>query len=264
MPVNLTINARTLAAGGAALAVAAGAYFIGTTNRAETTPQPIVYAVPAADQSTNSGLPGITVTGTGTVDGTPDTLTLQLTVIQTRANVSDALSAASTTMNSIDSTLTGLGVASADLQTTGASLQPNYQSSSGVSRIDGYSAAESLTATLRHLSSAGSEISAAVAAGGDATTVDGVSLDIENNSSLMSSARSAAFADAQTKARQYASAAHETLGKAIQVNETVNSATPVPYSGAAASSSSAANTPVPINAGTSQVTVTVTVVFAAS
>jgi len=263
MPVNVTIKARTLAVGGVALAVAAGAYLIGTTNRAETAPQPIVYAVPAADQSTNSALPGITVTGTGTVDGTPDTLILQLTVTQTRSNVSDALAAASNTVNSIDLTLTGLGVASADLQTTGASLEPNYQSSSGVSRVDGYTATESLTATLRRLSAAGSEITAAVAAGGDATSVEGVSLDIENNSSLMSSARSAAFADAQTKARQYAAAAHETLGKAIQVNETVNSATPVPVAGAAAGSS-AANPAVPISAGTSQVSVTVTVVFAAS
>jgi uncharacterized protein YggE len=263
MPANVTINVRTLAVGGAVLAVAVGAYLIGATSRAASPPQTVVYAVPAANQGTNAELPGITVTGTGTVDGTPDTLILQLSVTQTRSNVSDALAAASNTVSSIDLALTGRGVASADLQTSGASVQPNYPYNSGNSRVDGYTAIESLTATLRHLPDAGSDITAAVAAGGDATSVDGVSLDIQNNSSLMSSARSAAFADAQTKAQQYASAAHETLGKAIQVTETVNSSSPVPMGGAAAGASTS-NPAVPINAGTSQVSVMVTVVFAVS
>jgi uncharacterized protein YggE len=264
MPANSTIHTRTLLVGGAVLAVAVGAYLIGTTNRAVSPPQTVVYAVPAANQSSDSGLPGITVTGTGTVDGTPDTLILQLSVTETRSNVSDALSAASTTVNKIDSALTGLGVASADLQTTGASMQPSYQYGSSVARIVGYTASESLTATLRNLPGAGSQITAAVAAGGNATSIEGVSLDIENNSSLMSSARSAAFADAQTKAQQYASAAHETLGRAVQVTETVSSNPPEPLDASAAAAPSAANPAVPINAGTSQVSVTVTVVFSAS
>jgi uncharacterized protein YggE len=111
MPPSVTISTRTLAAGGAVLVAAAGAYLIGTTTRASSAPQALVYAAPAANQSANAGLPGITVTGTGTVNGTPDTLILSLTVTQTRQDVSAALSAASDTMNHIDSTLTGRGVA---------------------------------------------------------------------------------------------------------------------------------------------------------
>jgi hypothetical protein len=261
MASNITISARTLAVGGVALAVATGAYLIGAANRSAAPAQSISYAIPASNQSSSSTMPGITVTGTGTVNGTPDTLTLDLTVTQTKSNVSDALSAASGTMNSIDAALTGSGVASADLQTSGASVQPNYQYNSGSSSIDGYTATESLTATLRDLHKAGSQISTAVQAGGNAVSVNGVSLDIQNDSSLMSAARTAAYADAQSKAQQYATAAHETLGKAIQVTETVNTPppTPEPYAGAAASSGS-----VPIKAGSQQLSVTVTVVFSAS
>lgn len=255
-PMNITINARTLTIGGVALAIAGGAYLLGAINRSGSPAQTLVYTAPA-DQSSSASMPGITVTGTGTVNGTPDTLILDLSVSQTRSNVSDALSAASATVNNIDSTLTGQGVANADIQTSGASVQPNYQGGS----ISGYTATESLTVTLRNLTTAGSEISAAVQSGGNATSVDGVSLDIQNDNSLMSAARSAAFADAQTKAQQYASAAHETLGKAIQVTETVNSPQTEPVAGAGAS---AAVPAVPINPGTSQVSVTVTVVFSES
>lgn len=262
MPPSVTISTRTLAAGGAVLAAAAGAYLIGTTTRASSSPQTLVYAAPAANQSSNAGLPGITVTGTGSVNGTADTLTLNLTVTQTRPDVSAALSAASDTMNHVDAALTGRGVASADLKTSGASVQPNYQYSSNSTTLDGYTATESLTATLRDLHAAGAEISAAAQAGGNATRIDGVSLDIQNDTSLMSSARTAAFTDAQNKARQYASAAHEALGKALQVTETVNSPSPVPLDARSLASGSAASTPVPVNPGTSQVSVTVTVVFA--
>ncbi|HEY3868403.1 MAG TPA: SIMPL domain-containing protein [Actinocrinis sp.] len=254
--MDITINARTLTIGGVALAIAGGAYFLGAVNRSGSPAQTLVHTAPA-DQSSSASLPGITVTGTGTVNGTPDTLILDLSVSQTRSNVSDALSAANGTVNDIDSTLTAQGVAGADVQTSGASVQPNYQGDT----ISGYAASESLTVTLRDLTTAGSEISAAVRAGGNATSVNGVSLDIQNDTSLMSAARSAAFADAQTKAQQYASAAHETLGKAVQVTETVNTPQTEPMAGVAAPSSNAA---VPINPGTSQVSVTVTVVFSVS
>ncbi|HEV3172401.1 MAG TPA: SIMPL domain-containing protein [Actinocrinis sp.] len=262
MSTSVTISMRTLAAAGAVIVAAGGAYLVGTTTRGGSPPQTLVYA-PAANQSSSAGMPGITVTGTGSVNGTPNTLILDLTVTQTRPDVSTALSAASDTMNKIDSALSGRGVASADLKTSGASVQPNYQYNNGSSSINGYTATESLTATLRDLHTAGADVTAAAQAGGNATSVDGVSLDIQNDDSLMSSARSAAFADAQAKAQQYASAAHESLGKPVQVTETVNSPEPSPIDARAAVSGGAA-APVPINPGTSQVSVTVTVVFAVS
>ncbi len=160
-------------------------------------------------------------------------------------------------MNAVTEALRARAVGSGDLKTTGAQVQPNYTSSGG---IDGYTATESLTATLRDLKTAGAAIGAAAAAGGNATRIDGVSLDIQHDSALMTQARNAAYADAKAKAQQYADAAGEPLGKAMQVTETVNSPTPVDYRAYASGGSAAA--PVPISPGTAQVSVTVTVVFA--
>jgi uncharacterized protein YggE len=258
MSTTITLGRRTLAAGTLAVAAAAvtGAYLVGAANRPAAAAQ-TVYAVPAADQRSGA-MPGITVTGVGTVDGTPDTLTLDLTVTQTRGDVSSALSAASASMNAVDAALGAKGVASADLKTSGAQVQPNYSSNGS---INGYTASESLTATLRDLKKAGSAISAAAGASGNATRIDGVSLDIEHDSSLMTQARAAAFADAKAKAQQYAGAAGESLGKPTQVTETVNSPTPLDYRSAYSGAASQAAV-VPIKAGTAQISVTVTVVFA--
>lgn len=256
MSTTITIGRRAFAAGTMAVAAAAltGAYLIGAGNRPAAAQT--VYAMPAANQD-SSAMPGITVTGVGTVNGTPDTLVLNLTVTQTRGDVSAALSAANDSMNAVDKALGAKGVADADLQTSGANVQPNYSSSGS---INGYTASESLTATLRDLNTAGSAINAAAAAGGNATRIDGVSLDIEHDSALMTQARTAAFTDAKAKAKQYADAAGEALGKPTQVTETVNSPQPLVYNGIQGFAASAA--PVPIKAGTAQISVTVTVVFA--
>jgi uncharacterized protein len=257
MSTTITLGRRALGAGAVAIAAAAvtAAYLVGAANRPAAAAQTL-YAAPAANQN-SSALPGITVTGVGTVNGTPNTLMLNLSVSQTRGNVSSALSAASDSMNAVDAALSSHGVASADLQTSGAQVQPNYNSGG---TINGYTATESLTATLRDLKRAGAAISAAATAGGNATRIDGVSLDIEHDSALMTQARGAAYADAKAKAQQYADAAGQTLGKPTQVTETVNSPTPLyDHSFAAGSQPSAA---VPVNAGTAQISVTVTVVFA--
>ncbi|HEV2348137.1 MAG TPA: SIMPL domain-containing protein [Actinocrinis sp.] len=259
MPTTITLGRRTLAASTLAVAAAAvtAAYLVGAANRPAAAPQ-TVYAVPAADQSSGA-MPGITVTGVGTVNGTPDTLTLDLTVTQTRGDVSSALSAADNSMNAVDTALGAKGVASADLKTSGAQVQPNYSSSGS---INGYTASESLTATLRDLKTAGSAINAAADAGGNATRIDGVSLDIEHDNSLMTQARTTAFADAKAKAQQYAGAAGESLGKPTQVTETVNSPTPLDYRSIYAAGAASSAAAVPIKAGTAQISVTVTVVFA--
>lgn len=259
MSSTITLGKRTFAAGAAAVAVAAvaGAYLVGADNRPAAAAQ-TVYTLPAADQSSNA-MPGITVSGVGTVNGTPDTLILNLTVTQTRSDVSAALSAASGSMNAVDAALTGKGVANADLKTSGENVDPSYSSSGS---INGYTASESLTATLRDLKTAGSAISAAASAGGNATRIDGVSLDIEHDNSLMQQARTAAYADAKAKAQQYAGAAGESLGKPTQVTETVSSpATPLDMR-AAMSAAQPAAAPVPIQAGSAQISVNVTVVFA--
>ena len=117
----------------------------------------------------------ITVTGNGAVTGTPDELQLSLEAHAQAASVSAALDSANQAMTAVRDALTAGRVAPADLQTSGMSVQPQYNQQD---TITGYTVSESLTAELHHLATAGQTITDAVEAGGNAVTVDDVSLDL--------------------------------------------------------------------------------------
>ena len=205
---------------------------------------------------------GITVSGTGKVTGTPDTLRLDLTVVATGGSVTSALASANQTTTRVQKTVHGRGVATKDLQTSGLSIQPNYSySGSGQPIPKGYQVSESLSVLLRDLASAGATINAAVDAGGNAMRVDGIGLDLADTSSLVSAARSSAFGEAKTKAEQYAAAAGRALGQVVSVSEVVGTPSPV-YSTNTSAQAMAPGVPLPLQAGTQDVSVTVTVVFA--
>jgi uncharacterized protein len=199
----------------------------------------------------------ITVTGTGTVSGTPDQLVLSMGVQTSASSVSTALRQANEAATKVIGSLKAAGVQGSDIQTSGLSIQPNYSSSSQVPT--GYGVSEQLTATLRHLRSAGSQIQAAVTAGGNATTVDGVSLNLTDTSTLLANARAAAIRDAKAKASQFARALGRPLGAVISVSD--QSSVPYPiYAAATGFRSPAAS--VPVQPGKQQVSVQITVVYA--
>jgi len=209
-------------------------------------------AVPAA------GTARITVTGTGNVSGVPNQLSLSMGVQTSAGSVATALRQANAATRSVTAVLRRSGVAASDIQTSGLSIYPNYSNSSGVP--SGYQVSEQLTITLRRLSVAGSQISAAARAGGNATTIDGVSLNLSDTSTLLASARAKAVADAKAKATAYARALGRPLGPVVSMSETpVAQPYPVPEF-ATPSASRAAS--VPVHPGTQQLSVTVTVIFA--
>ena len=146
-----------------------------------------------------------------------------------------------------------------DIQTSGLSIQPNYTSNSPVPA--GYGVSESISVTLRTLGIAGTQISDAARAGGNATVVDGVSLDLSDSSSLLAAARAKAVADAKAKAAQYAKALGSSLGPVISMSEQ-SPAEPFPvYAASGTARSAPTPSPVPVSPGSQQVSVTVTVIF---
>jgi hypothetical protein len=225
----------------------------GSALRTITAPAALAASSTAGANSTSAG---ITVTGTGTVSGTPDTLRLSMSVSVTQPSVSAALDAANAAASRIQGSLRQHGVADKDLQTSGLSIQPQY-AGGNKPVINGYQVNESLTATLRDLKSAGAAITAAAQAGGDATRVDSVSLDLSDTGPLVTAARGKAFAQAKDKAEQYARAAGVRLGDVVSISEAIATPAPVTYAAAAVPSAS----PVPIATGSQDVGVTVTVVF---
>jgi uncharacterized protein YggE len=253
MPLRLNVTQRALAAGVAAAGLLIGAFAAGgARGDAATLPGRTVPAQAAA--------PGarITVTGTGAVSGTPDQLMLYMGVQTNGSSVSAALQRANRAVSAVTRALTRTGVRGSDIQTSGLSIQPDYTGNSTVPA--GYGVGESIDVTLRTLAAAGTQISDAVRAGGNATQVDGISLNLNDTSSLLAAARAKAAADARTKAGQYARALGMSLGPVVSVSE--QHPAPVLPMFAAPSAGRAAASPVPVSPGSQQVTVTVTAVFA--
>lgn len=259
MPVTLTHRYRALAFGGVAAAILIGAFALGITagsaapssagqNSSRNTEQAVV---------TSAGPGRITVTGTGIVNGTPNQLTLSMGVQVNAASVASALAEANRAVSGVTATLKARGVAGRDIQTSGLSIQPNYRDNSSIP--DGYGVSEYLTATLRKISTAGAQIQAAVQAGGNAVTIDGVSLDLTDTSGLLARARAAAVTDARHKAAQYASAIGQPLGPVVSITD---QAPAQPYPFAMASGTAAHSASVPISPGTQQLSVSITVVYA--
>lgn len=254
---------RPAAAGAVAAALLIGAFLLGSV-RGGSSPA----AAASTSTSTSGGTPAgtsatapgrVTVTGTGTVTGVPSELQLSMGVQTSAGSVSGALQAANRAVRAVTRALERGGVRAADIQTSGLSIQPNYSGSSGVP--SGYGVGESVQVTLRQLASAGSQISAAARAGGNATVIDGVSLNLSDTGSLLSSARTRAVADARAKAAQYARALGQRLGPVLSMSESAPAQPfPQPLYLPAASAGRAAS--VPVHPGTQQLSVTVTAVFA--
>jgi uncharacterized protein YggE len=199
----------------------------------------------------------ITVSGTGTASATPDELSLVLDVSTQAPAVRTALDSASQAMSKVRDKLLADGVAAADLQSTGLSVQPQY---SQQSKITGYQVTESLTAELRHLATAGQAISDAVEAGGNAVRVDSASFDLTDQSAkLLAKARTAAVTDARTRAADDSAAAGLHLGKVLSISEADNENLPRPMFRLDAPGAGAAA--VPLEPGTQQLTVSVIVSY---
>src|SRR5215468_277430 len=174
MPLRLTVTQRAVAAGVAAAGLLIGAFAAGgARGDAATLPGRTVAAQAAA--------PGARITVTGS--GTPDQLMLYMGVQANGPSVSTALQRANRAVSAVTRALTRSGVRGSDIQTSGLSIQPDYTGNSTVPA--GYGVSESIDVTLRTLAAAGTQISAAARAGGNATQVDGVSLNLNDTSSLL-------------------------------------------------------------------------------
>jgi uncharacterized protein YggE len=261
--IALTPVARSAIAGTAAAALLIGAFAIGADRGSAAATGPSTgtartgQAGQAATLVTSSpGSARITVTGTGAVTGTPNELTLGMGVQVSGPSVAAALQQANAAVRRVTAALRARGVAARDIQTAGLYIQPSYPANSSVP--SGYGVSEQLTATLTRLAVAGSQIQAAVRAGGNATTVENVSLSLTDTSALLTTARARAIADARVKAGQYAKALGRPLGPAISVSDQTAA---VPVEGFASAARPAARS-VPISPGSQQLSVAVTVVYA--
>jgi hypothetical protein len=161
----------------------------------------------------------VSVSGHGSVKGTPDTLIADLDAHATSSSASDALNAAGQVATSVINALEANGVASNDIQTSGISASATYGKQG---HITGYRADESITARMHPLSTAQTALGAASQAGGNSLDINSTSLTISNRAAYQERARAAAFASAKAAAEQYAELAGRQLGRVMHVTATTS------------------------------------------
>jgi hypothetical protein len=199
----------------------------------------------------------ISVSGVGTVQGVPDTLVANVSVHSRQASVQDALNVVATNMRQVESTLVNKDVKRSDLQTTDLELDPAYDNHG---HVIGYDSSESLSVSIHPLSHVGAILSAAATSAGNSVTIDGLSLKISDDSSLITDARQKAFQEAKDAASQDASLAGEHLGDVVSIKESEES-TPSPQPLYGESFDAAKTAAVPISAGKQPLSVTLDVVW---
>jgi len=208
-------------------------------------------ATPADPPPSGQFRESVLVSGTGDVSGTPDTLTADFAAEADGSTVGEAVDRATAAATRMRDALVRAGIATADLQTSAFSVGSKVDDHQA---ITGYTATEGLTAKIRELPRAGQVMSAAIAAGGDAARLNGVSFAIDNDAALLAKARRGAFADARRKAELYAHEAGRPLGRVLDVSETAPGyGGPVPV---------AMDSRFSIEPGRQRLTVTVTVQWA--
>lgn len=239
----------------AATVVLAGAIGAGTLLVGCGSPARVEVSAPSG--TAGDGLTdGVTVTGTGHVKGTPDTLTVSIGVTTKRSTVDAAVNDNATTTTAVTAALTGAGVDAKDIQTANYSVQPSYTFADNKQIPDGYTVNNTVTVKLHHLESAGSTIDAATGAGGNDVTVQGVSFSLEDNEALLTQARDDAFADAKGKADQLGQLSGRGLGDTLAISETVQPQE-LQFRAAGAAESNGATTPVSPGQVSTDVTITV-------
>jgi uncharacterized protein YggE len=182
-------------------------------------------AAPAAVPGTTAPRQ-VTVIGEGKVDGTPDTLTVSLSIAATAPDAVGASNQTSSRANAVTDALVGQGIDRKDISTTTVTLQPQYGGSDNTT-IVGYQSSNSIDVKVRKIETGPQVLGVVTTTGGDATRINSVTYSIEDDSQLVKDARGRAFDDAKNRAQQYAELSGLDLGKVLSISET-GGATPPP------------------------------------
>jgi uncharacterized protein YggE len=199
----------------------------------------------------------ITVTGIGAVTAANDTALLSLGVSTTHTTAALAIADTSARTRRVLAALGKKGIAAEDVQTQTAGLRRTVRPKTRHRRRQVvYTATNSVSVTVRSVSTTGAVIGAAVKAG--ATRVSGIEFFPSNETDLYRQGLGLAYDDAHEKAELLARRAGVTLGAPISIVEGQDQFEPF------AQDLASGDATVPIQPGTATISALVTVVFAIS
>ncbi len=220
-------------------------------------------ATPSTTPASCAGsAPHLTVQGTGQGSGAPDVLTAVFGFSTTAGSSAAALAQNNDKVAQALQALAASGVGKADMQTTGLNLSAQYAYPHGVPTLTGYQATETISATLRHLSTDGSAIDAVVTATGDAAQVNSLSFSFGDPAAVQDKARTAAVHQAVAHAEAMAAAAGRTLGPVCSLTDDTQPTSPQLNQAFGAALPASGATSVPLEPGTQVETDQVTMVYA--
>ncbi len=153
-----------------------------------------------ATAATDTSAKGITVSATGTVKVTPDTVRLSATTFRT--------------------VLLAAKIATKDIKTQSFSVSPEYNYTQDKGQVLlGYRASQSSEVIILEEKNAGPIIDAIIVSSGDGLVINSVSPFVLETTKATTAARAAAVKTAKTKASAYAKLLGIRLGKVAYLNE---------------------------------------------
>ena len=178
--------------------------------------------IPAARETEGAYFDTVSVTGQGEAFGKPDMATISFGYSTADEVVSSALERANMTIEGITRVLVQLGVAEVDIQTTNFSVWPEdqYDPQTGMATgIRLFRVENQLRVIVRDLSQVPAVIQSALDQG--ASNVYGLTFGIDDTVAIAAQARTAAIADARSRAEQLARELGAELGDARVASESV-------------------------------------------
>jgi uncharacterized protein len=208
----------------------------------------------------NAGRSTITVTGSGTVQGTPDTINFQIGVSTVSPTATAALTENDVKVRAMEAALLKYGVTKKEMQTSGLNI---YDNTNNQGVVTGFTVEDTLNITMHKVQRAGVAIDAAARAVGNGVQLNGVSFTITNDSSLLRAARIRAMNNARLAAGQLAKAGDTHVTGIVRITDNENQSSTV-YNGPVAFGADALKSSVPIQTGSQPVNVQVTVIYSLS
>ncbi len=160
----------------------------------------------------------LTVHASATTRAAPDLAIVTLGVLARGASAQAAQQAQSTRMSAVMDAARTAGVAEADVQTVGFSIEPQYTyPRSGAPRITGYVSRNIVAVRVRDLSKVSALIDATVAEG--ANELQGIQFTFEDEEASRNAARAQALTTARARADSYATAADMRVARVLSITE---------------------------------------------
>lgn len=171
-----------------------------------------------APANATSGGTLLKVSAQGEVQRAPDVAEIGVGVVTQAADAKAALSANAAQMNGVLDAVKRAGIEERDVQTSGVSLQPQYQyGDNQPPKLNGYQASNRVSVKVRDIGEVGDVLDALVAQG--ANQIDGPTFTLDKPEAALDDARRAALTKARARAGMYAAALGLKVARIVSVDE---------------------------------------------